>query len=104
MPCAVNDFELNGRLHLLISTVQLMRLVDWHLRVLISVHQEQRRIVAIDVEDGTGEARQGENIRWLATQQKFQRGKTNLQAVRRELTENRRQVSRAVEADDSLYV
>ena len=100
----MNDFELNWRLRLLIGPVQLMRLIDRHLRVLVSVQKEQRRIVAIYVEDRTGEAGQREDIRWLATQQKFQRGDTNGQAMRRGLAENCREICRAIETDDPLHV
>lgn len=104
MRCAVDYFELNRRLHLLASGVQFLRLIDWHLRVLISVKQKQGRIVTIDMEDRAGEASERENVGGLAAEQEFERWNANLQTVGSGLAEDRREVRCAVEADDALHV
>ncbi len=91
---AVDHFELHGRFHFLIRAEEFERLVDWHLGILVAVQQEQRRVVAINVEDGTGKPRERRRVRGLVAEQAFQRGDTDVQAMRGGLLENRREFRR----------
>ncbi len=50
----VDDIECDVEPLLLVRTYQFVCLVDRHLRVLIPVQKEERRIVSVDVENRTG--------------------------------------------------
>ena len=52
---AVDNLELNRGAHSFISATKFMRLVDGHLRILITVQQKKGRIVSIHMEYGTGQ-------------------------------------------------
>src|SRR4051812_23781424 len=52
---AVHDIELDVEAGLLVRALQFERLVDWHLRVLVAMDQEERGIVLVDVPDWTGQ-------------------------------------------------
>lgn len=66
---ARDDDELNRGACPLISRAELVRLVDWHVRILVSMQQQQRRIVAIDVEHRTRQASQIRKILRLPAEQ-----------------------------------
>ena len=101
--CAVDDLELNRGIHLLVGAAKFKRLVDGHLRILISVQQEQRRVVSIDLEYGTGQPRERRKIVGLATQQYLERRHTNAQPVRSRLLQNCREIGRPIKTDDPLH-
>jgi len=65
---AINDHKFNGRFDLLISAVEFVRLVDWHLRILISVEQQQWWILLVDVAHWASQSREGRNSSWLASE------------------------------------
>ena len=54
---AMNDLKLDRGIHLFIGGKKFMRLVDGHLRVLISVQQEQGRIEWIHIQAQFSEPR-----------------------------------------------
>ena len=54
---SVDNDELNWSARFFVRAGELVRLVDGHLRILISMQEEQGRIMTVDVEDGTGESR-----------------------------------------------
>ena len=45
----VNHLEVDRQFVLLVDAMQLVRLIDWHLRILITVQQKQRRILRVDM-------------------------------------------------------
>ena len=49
MLTSMNDFKMNLAARLLVCTLKFVRLVDWHLGVLITMQQQQGRIVTIYV-------------------------------------------------------
>ena len=51
----------------LIDTVEFVRLIDWHLRILVAVRKIERGIVGIDVKDGTGESGDCRNVVGLSS-------------------------------------
>ena len=53
----VNHLELHaiGDSRRLVGSLQFVRLIDGNLRILVSVNQEQRRIVCVDVKHRTGQ-------------------------------------------------
>src|SRR5580765_2698517 len=80
---AVDNLELNWCVHLFVSATKFVRLVDGHLRILITVQQKKGRIVSVHMEYGTGQPGERRKRVGLAAEQKIERGHTNLQAVRR---------------------
>ena len=91
---AIDDFERGGQPVLLVSADQLVGLVDRHLRVLVAVIDQQRRIARIDVKHGARQAGQLRLLFRLAAKQQFQRGHSDAEAVRRRLGQDRRQIRR----------
>ena len=82
---AVHHYELNGSAGPLIRPRQFVGLVDRHLRILIAVQQQQRRVVFVDVKHRAGQM--GELLFGvgLAAEQQLQGGDTDVQAIRRRL-------------------
>jgi hypothetical protein len=54
----VDDVERDVEPKLLVRTHQLVCLVDGHLRVLIPMQKEERRVAAVDLENRTGKLSQ----------------------------------------------
>src|SRR6185437_1183735 len=81
MSSAVNDLQLNRSFRFPVCAPKLERLIDGHLRILIAVQQEKRRIMRIHVKGGTREPGERGNVVRLAAQQEVQRRHANLQAV-----------------------
>src|SRR5437762_9058319 len=94
---AVDDLELNRSIHLLVGAAKFMRLVDGHWRILISVEQEQRRIISIYMKYRAGQPRERGKIIGLAAEQQLERGHTNTQAMRSRLLQNSREIGRPIE-------
>lgn len=61
--------------------MQLTRLVDGHLRILISVQQERRRVRAVDMKDRARQHRQLPLLLGLAAEQELQSGFPDTQAA-----------------------
>ena len=99
---AVHDFEFDRSLDAAVRAVHFVGLVNGHLRILVSVEQEQWRIAAIDMKERTCQTREVHNVRGLPTEQQLQSGDPNFQAVRRRLRQDGGQIRRAIEADDPL--
>ena len=66
--------ELNLHVPFFVGVVELVRLVDGHLRILVSMQHQQRRIGRIDVEHGAGETRQTLFVLRLTSEEKVQGG------------------------------
>ena len=79
----MDDFQLSRQPKQFVPAVQFVRLIDRDLRVLVSVNHQQRRIVSIDMEYGTGQLCQRRVLFGLRPQQKLQRGNTDAESVRR---------------------
>jgi len=62
MSGAMNNIEENIESLLLVYAFELVRLVDGHLVVLVSMQQEQRWIARIHVKDGTGQPYQFRSV------------------------------------------
>ena len=69
MASAVDDFEFDRGFHAAIRAVQFVRLIDRHLRILVSMKQEQGRIVAIDMKDRARQPREFDNVGGLPAEQ-----------------------------------
>ena len=83
MTGAVDDFEFNRGFHAAVGAVQFVRLINRHLRILVSMQKKERRIKSIHMKDRAGKTSQFDNVRRLTTQQQLQCGNTDLQSVRR---------------------
>ena len=81
----VDDDELHRAIDLFICAAQLVRLIDRHLRILISVEKEQGRISRIDVKNGAGEMGYCRKVIGLTTEEQVERGNPDAQAVWRGL-------------------
>src|SRR5438045_2515474 len=77
-----DNLQLHRSFDFLISAVQFQGLVHRHLRVLVSMNQQERRIFSIYVEDRTRQPGESRNIIRLTTEQQIKRGHTHAQAVR----------------------
>jgi hypothetical protein len=55
MGSSVNDFESTFQSSLQVTPVEFVRLVDGHLRVLVSMEQQKWRIVSFDVKNRASE-------------------------------------------------
>lgn len=97
---AVDDVELDWPSGALIATVEFMGLVDWHLRVLIAVQQEQGRISLIEMGDRARPSRDVGPFVRLPAQQKLQRRNAHAQTMRRGLVQNRLKIGRSIEGHD----
>ena len=65
----MHHLQLHRSLCLLLHAEQFERLVDRHLRILIALEQEQRRVVHIHMKNGTGQAGQHRHVLRLGAQQ-----------------------------------
>ena len=83
--------------------VQLMRLIDRHLQILISMQQEQGRVRAVDMEDWACQHRQLPLLLGLATEQELQSRFPDAQSARSGLVQNRQQVARSEVRNDRLH-
>ena len=68
MSRAVNHIELRVESDFLVRALQLMRLIDRHLRILVAVQQQQRRILGVDEEYRARKFRQFRNRFRLAAE------------------------------------
>ena len=80
-----------------------MRLVNGHLRILISMQQEQRRIPPVDTKDWACQHRQFPLLLGLATEQELQSWFSDAQPVPRGLVQDRQQVARSEARNDRLH-
>ena len=55
---AVDDKERHVEPELRIGALQLVGLVDRHLRILVAMQQHERRVLAVHMRDGAGQRRQ----------------------------------------------
>ena len=83
--------------------VQLMRLVDGHVRILISKQQEQRRVRPVDMKDWACQLRQSPLLLGLATEQELQSRFPDAEPVRSGLVQNRQQVAPSEVRNDRLH-
>ena len=81
----MDDYELHRAVNLFICAAQFVRLIDRHLRIPISVEEEQGRIIRINVENGAGEMGYCRKVVGLTTEKQVERGNPDAQTVRRGL-------------------
>ena len=84
--------------------VQLIRLVDGHLRILISMQQKQWRVRPVDMRDWACQHRQSPLFLGLATEQELQGRFSDAEPPRRGLVQNRQQVARSEVRNDCLHL
>ena len=99
---AVQDFELRWQSESLIGALEFVGLIDRHLRILIAMQQEEKRIVRVHVKDGTGEARELGLLFGQAAEKQLKSRFADAQAVGRRLREDGCEVRCAEKADDAL--
>ena len=68
MCSAVYDLEFHGQAQLFVPAMQLVCLIDGHLRVLIAVDQQQRRVRCVNVSHRAGQFRKIRLLRRLSAQ------------------------------------
>jgi len=96
----VDDVEGHVEARLFVRPLQLVRLVDRHLWILIAMKHEERGIVRANVRDRAGELGELWYGVWLRAEQEIEGRLAHAQPVRRRLREDGRQVRRAVVVDD----
>ena len=65
----MNDVEFHWSSGMVVGTLQLMRLVDRNLRILVTMKEQQGRIGSVDVSDWTGEFCHIWDLVWQAAQE-----------------------------------
>jgi hypothetical protein len=100
----MHDIEGNalGQPARLESGVQFMRLVDGNLRILISVQNEEGRILPIDVKFRRSEPREIGLVFRLGAQKKLEDWDANPKTVRSGLLEDGENIGGTVEIDDGV--
>ena len=101
---AMEHLEGDIQLQFLIAALQFVCLIDWHLRILIAVQQEQRWVVFIHVKHRAGELGQSLGFFRGISQQQLERRHADAEAVRGGLAEDTGQIAGAIVARDGLHV
>jgi len=98
----MNNHEFRFQPLFLVSSLQFVRLIDGHLRILVAVKEQQRRISGSDMKDRARKLREiGHRIRFRA-QEPFKRRDPHVDAVGSGLRQNRGQIRRTVITHDGL--
>ena len=92
MSGAVDDFKVNYDPRILCSTMQLMRLIDGHLRILVTVQQQERWIQRIDVKNRAAEMRKLGLVFDQTAEQQVESRFANVQSAWRGLRQDAGQV------------
>ena len=78
MSGAVDDDESDIEAKLLVSAVELVRLIDGHLRILIAMQEHQRRILGIHMRDRAGQCGQLRHLIGQRTESRSRAGRRML--------------------------
>ena len=99
----MNHVEDNFQFVVFICALELVRLVDRHLRILVSVKEQQGRIVRVDVKHRARKFRKRRHSVGLCAQQPFESGRAHIHTEWSGLLQDRRQIRRAVITEDRLH-
>ena len=89
MGTAVDHFKLDRKVVMLVAAGEFMRLIDWHLGVLIAVDEEQRWVGRIHMRYWTSQLRDFGYLIGLIAEEQLKGGDTHAESVRRGLLQNR---------------